>query len=232
MNPIAAQEAAMLTEELLNAQLEADFSAALTGRSPSPASLGMAPLAASPSLPLTSLSPQSLLLSADSSLSGIASSSPFDPINAQASFETPVAISNSFPVESATANQSLILPLINTLAPRYGLDPKLVAAVVQQESGFSPTATSPAGAMGLMQLMPSTAKMLNVTAPYDPVANLEGGMKYLSELLTRYHGDISLALAAYNAGPEAVDTYQGIPPYPQTQAYVSDILATLHREFA
>ncbi len=119
---------------------------------------------------------------------------------------------------------SSIMPLINELAPRYGLDPKLVAAVVQQESGFSPTATSSSGAMGLMQLMPSTAKMLGVTNAYNPVSNLEGGMKYLSGLLTRYHDNTALALAAYNAGPGAVDAFQGIPPYSQTQSYVASIL--------
>lgn len=117
--------------------------------------------------------------------------------------------------------------LINQLAPRYGLSPALVRAVVKQESDFSPTAHSSAGALGLMQLMPDTATALGVTDPLDPVQNLRGGMTYLSGLLSAYHGSVPLALAAYNAGPAAVNTYGGIPPYPQTQAYVAAIMDSL-----
>ena len=120
-----------------------------------------------------------------------------------------------------------LLPLIDKLAPQYGLSPSLVAAVIQQESGFQPNATSPSGAMGLMQLMPATASMLGVANPYDPLANMQGGMKYLSGLLTHYHGNLALALAAYNAGPAAVAQYGGIPPFAQTQNYVADIMSRL-----
>ncbi len=120
-----------------------------------------------------------------------------------------------------------MVALIGQMAPSYGLNPKLVDAVVNQESGYSPTATSSMGAMGLMQLMPSTASALGVSNPYDPVQNLQGGMTYLRDLLTRYHNDTALALAAYNAGPSAVDAYSGIPPYPETQNYVSSIMAQL-----
>ncbi|MHB1682733.1 MAG: lytic transglycosylase domain-containing protein [Bacilli bacterium] len=120
-----------------------------------------------------------------------------------------------------------LLPLIDKLAPQYGLSPSLVAAVIQQESGFQPNATSSSGAMGLMQLMPATASMLGVANPYDPLANMQGGMKYLSGLLTHYHGNLALALAAYNAGPAAVAQYGGIPPFAQTQNYVADIMSRL-----
>jgi len=120
-----------------------------------------------------------------------------------------------------------LLPLIDKLAPQYGLSPSLVAAVIQQESGFQPNATSPSGAMGLMQLMPATASMLGVANPYDPLANMQAGMKYLSGLLTHYHGNLALALAAYNAGPAAVAQYGGIPPFAQTQNYVADIMSRL-----
>ena len=120
-----------------------------------------------------------------------------------------------------------LLPIIDKLAPQYGLTPNLVTAVIQQESGFQSNATSPAGAMGLMQLMPATANMLGVADPYDPVANVQGGMKYLGGLLSHYKGDLALALAAYNAGPAAVAQYGGVPPFAQTQSYVADIMARL-----
>lgn len=116
---------------------------------------------------------------------------------------------------------------ITAAAARNGVDPALARAVVQHESGFDPSATSPVGAMGLMQLMPSTARGLGVTSPYDPLQSLDGGTRLLRQLLDRYHGDVSLALAAYNAGSGAVDQYGGIPPYPETQNYVRSILASL-----
>lgn len=121
--------------------------------------------------------------------------------------------------------QSAIEPWVQQLAPAYGLSPSLVNAVIAQESGFNPSAVSSAGAMGLMQIMPATAASLGLTDPFDPVANLRAGMSYLASLVSRYNGDIPLALAAYNAGPEAVSRYGGIPPYPQTEQYVSDILS-------
>jgi len=125
----------------------------------------------------------------------------------------------------STSAQAAIEPWVQQLAPSYGLAPSLVNAVIAQESGFNPNAVSSAGAAGLMQIMPATAASLGLTDPFDPVANLRAGMAYLSSLVRRYNGDIPLALAAYNAGPEAVSQYGGIPPYPQTQHYVTNILS-------
>lgn len=117
--------------------------------------------------------------------------------------------------------------LIQSTAARYSLDPSLLSAVVQQESGGNPNAVSPVGAQGLMQLMPETATSLGVADPFDPVQNLDGGARYLSSLLKQFGGDTSLALAAYNAGPGNVHKYGGIPPFAETQNYVSSILAAL-----
>jgi hypothetical protein len=109
------------------------------------------------------------------------------------------------------------------------LSPDLVRSVVRAESGFNPNARSVKGAQGLMQLMPQTASQLGVKNPLDPVENLEGGTRYLSELLGRYNNDLPIALAAYNAGPERVQQYHGIPPFPETVAYVNRILRDLYQ---
>ena len=106
-----------------------------------------------------------------------------------------------------------------------GVDPALVAAVAQTESGFDPRATSRTGAAGLMQLMPATASSLGVADPYDPVQNVRGGAVYLHALLERFHASVPLAIAAYNAGPGAVERYGGIPPFAETQAYVDRVMA-------
>ena len=115
--------------------------------------------------------------------------------------------------------------LISNVSKKYNVDEKLVNAVIKQESGFNPKATSHCGAMGLMQLMPNTAKEMGVKDAYNPLQNIEGGVKYLSTLLKRYNGNTVLALAAYNAGPSTVDKYSGVPPYKETQNYVRNILA-------
>jgi soluble lytic murein transglycosylase-like protein len=113
---------------------------------------------------------------------------------------------------------------IAAAAAKYGLDPALLAAVVKQESNFNPNAKSGSGAKGLTQLMDTTARRLGVTDPFDPAQSLDGGAKFLSGLMKQFHGDQSLALAAYNAGPGAVQKYGGIPPYQETQRYVPKVL--------
>ena len=113
--------------------------------------------------------------------------------------------------------------LIKEAAARYQVDPRLVAAVAQTESGGNQEAVSPAGAVGVMQLLPETAAVLGVN-PYDKRQNIEGGAKYLRQMMDTFGGDVQKAVAAYNAGPQAVKEYNGIPPYRETQDYVNKVL--------
>ncbi len=119
--------------------------------------------------------------------------------------------------------------IVRREAARCGVDPALVRAVIANESGFNPGATSPCGAQGLMQLMPDTARGLGVSDAYDPAQNVAGGTRYLRGLLDRFGGDASLAVAAYNAGPGAVRQYGGVPPYAETQNYVRNVMESYQR---
>jgi hypothetical protein len=116
-------------------------------------------------------------------------------------------------------------PVISRHADSYQLDPKLVRAVIQVESGYNASAVSNKGAVGLMQLMPGTADQLSVDDPYDPDQNVRGGVAYLRRMLDRFEGRLELAVAAYNAGPGAVERHGGIPPYRETRDYVRKVLA-------
>ncbi|PYQ14954.1 MAG: lytic transglycosylase [Acidobacteria bacterium] len=168
---------------------------------------------------------------------GIAGKPPAPPAPASPSSSVPSA--SQIPSPSPPAIGELEVPrvspwdpepgvraLIRHVAGTLGVDARLVEAMVETESRFDPYAVSRRGAMGLMQLMPQTARRFQVGNVFDPRQNLEGGTRYLKELLARY-GDTALALAAYNAGEDAVDRYGGIPPFQETRGYVSRILRRL-----
>lgn len=120
--------------------------------------------------------------------------------------------------------------VVKAASGTYHLDPDLVNSVIRAESGFNVRAVSPKGAQGLMQLMPQTASQLGVRNAFDPQANVEGGTRYLRELLERYNFDLIKALAAYNAGPQRVEQYGGVPPYYETKAYVARIVRDFNKK--
>ncbi|MEE9554275.1 MAG: transglycosylase SLT domain-containing protein [candidate division Zixibacteria bacterium] len=120
--------------------------------------------------------------------------------------------------------------IITRAAEKFGLKPGLIRAVIEHESAGNPSAVSPKGAKGLMQLMDSTAAMLGVANPFDPVANIMGGAKYLSMLLKKFGGDMAKTIASYNAGPGTVEKYNGVPPYPETQNYVRKVMSSMMSE--
>lgn len=126
---------------------------------------------------------------------------------------------------SSNPNRQKVAGWVNVIAPHYGIDPMLVMAVIQAESAFNSSATSPKNAQGLMQLIPETAERFGVKDTWNPIQNIKGGTAYLHWLLRRFDGKLDWVLAAYNAGEGAVERYKGIPPYSETQNYVKQILA-------
>jgi soluble lytic murein transglycosylase-like protein len=119
--------------------------------------------------------------------------------------------------------------VVSAASTRNNIPANLIKSVISVESGFNPNAVSRKGAQGLMQLMPETALEMGVKNPFDPSENVEGGARYLHELLGLFHNDVPKALAAYNAGPERVEQYHGVPPYPETTAYVSRVIRNLNQ---
>jgi soluble lytic murein transglycosylase-like protein len=144
------------------------------------------------------------------------------PVPAESS--APVPVTSNLGAATATKPALPLNQVVDSASAAYHLDPDLVNSVIHAESGFNVHAVSPKGARGLMQLMPGTASQLGVNDVFDPEANVTGGSRYLRELLERYNFDLVKALAAYNAGPQRVEQYQGVPPFRETHAYVARIV--------
>jgi len=149
---------------------------------------------------------------------------------------TSIASAGAKPAPAPTQEASVVLNrqdlnnVVNGAGERHQIDPDFINSVIRAESGFHQNAVSRKGAQGLMQLMPGTASQMGVANPFDPNANVEGGTKYLRELLEKYNFDVPKALAAYNAGPKRVDQYRGVPPYYETQAYIARIIRDFNRK--
>ena len=185
-------------------------------------------------VPATALAATSLLAT---SLATTADASPYDARTAGAASafgvsaaglvnvpQTPQVSSHGRHHHAAQATPEALQPIIQEAATRTGLAPELISAVIHAESGYRTNAVSPAGAQGLMQLMPGTARSLGVSNPFDARQNVMGGAQYLSKQISRF-GSVEKALAAYNAGPGAVQKFGGVPPYAETQRYVRKIMS-------
>jgi len=157
--------------------------------------------------------------------SGVAGSAPAAAPSVAVGPDTTTAPSEPLLPVGGVFDPNALHEMAGKIARRHGVDEALVHAVIQVESRYDPFAVSPRGAMGLMQLMPRTAERFDVANAFDPVQNVDGGVRYLKELLARYSGQVRLALAAYNAGEEAVERHGGIPPYRETVDYVKRVLS-------
>ncbi|MFN4178830.1 MAG: transglycosylase SLT domain-containing protein [Armatimonadota bacterium] len=146
-------------------------------------------------------------------------------VNLTNTLRLPAYPTTSLPSTNGDLDKAAIQRLVIQTSYRYGVEPALALAVAKAESDFEPKVVSSKGAMGVMQLMPETAKALGVSNPFDPAQNIDGGIRYLKQLIERFGGNITLAVAAYNAGPNAVRRYGGVPPYPETQNFVRRVLA-------
>lgn len=133
--------------------------------------------------------------------------------------------------QRATYHKAMLHDIILQKSQRYNVDPKLVHTVIKHESNWNPLAVSPKGAMGLMQLMPATAQLMGVSDPFDPVQNIEGGIKYLSQMIELFNGNLALALAAYNAGPKTVQKVGRVPSISETLNYVRNVMRDYQGSF-
>ncbi|MDX6402807.1 MAG: hypothetical protein QOH70_262 [Blastocatellia bacterium] len=155
----------------------------------------------------------------------------FSPVFAPVVVEADTLETETIPADIPLSGDCDLDWIIFRAGEREGVDPRFIHAVIQQESRYDADAKSPVGARGLMQLMPATAKRFDCTDLKDQACNVEAGTKYLAWLLKRFNGDVKLALAGYNAGEGSVDKYQGVPPYAETQKYVSKIVANYGKTY-